>query len=127
MTSTFYEQNKESIQGNGRKDTHRHKECTCTTIASIARDVKQIHRVHLANGKTTIRYNGRRRGCGEPESGASFYIYSTTGEGASVNNKNSLPGYCIRIEELITKIAEKHGRDAEEVKEAILMNIEETR
>lgn len=45
-----------------------------------------------------------------------------------MNNKNSsLPGYCLLIDALIAEIAEKHGRDAEEVKQAILANIEAAR
>jgi hypothetical protein len=45
-----------------------------------------------------------------------------------VNNKNSsLPDYCILIDGIIAEIAEKHGRESEEVKQAILMNLEEQR
>ena len=45
-----------------------------------------------------------------------------------MNNKNSsLPGYCISIDGIIAEIAEKQGKDAEEVKQAILANIEAAR
>lgn len=45
-----------------------------------------------------------------------------------MNDKNSsLPVYCRLIDGIITKIAEKHGREPEEVKEAILTNIEAAR
>ena len=43
-----------------------------------------------------------------------------------MNNKNSsLPEYCRLIDGIITKIGEKYGREPDEVKEAILMNIKE--
>ena len=45
-----------------------------------------------------------------------------------MNKKNSsLPEYCHLIDGIITKIAEKHGRESEEVKAAILLNIETAR
>lgn len=45
-----------------------------------------------------------------------------------MNDKNGgLPDYCILIDGIIAKIAEKHGREAEEVKQRILANIEEQR
>ena len=45
-----------------------------------------------------------------------------------MNNKNStLPGYCILLDEMIAEIAKEHGREQEEVKQAILTNIEAAR
>ena len=45
-----------------------------------------------------------------------------------MNSKNGgLPGYCLLIDAWIAEIAEKQGRDAEEVKQAILSNIEAAR
>lgn len=45
-----------------------------------------------------------------------------------MNNKNSsLPGYCLLVDRMLAEIAEKHGRDSKEVKQAILKNIEEPR
>lgn len=45
-----------------------------------------------------------------------------------MNPKNSsLPGYCILIDGIIAEIAKEEGRDAEEVKQAILTNLEEQR
>jgi hypothetical protein len=38
-----------------------------------------------------------------------------------------LPAFCRLIDAVITEIAEEQGREPEEVKEAILVNIEETR
>lgn len=45
-----------------------------------------------------------------------------------MNSKTSgLPVFCIQINELLAEIAGEQGREPEEVKEAILTNIEATR
>ena len=41
--------------------------------------------------------------------------------------KGGLPDYCKRIDEVFAQIAERQGRTAEEVKQAVLMNIEAAR
>jgi hypothetical protein len=45
-----------------------------------------------------------------------------------MNDKNGgLPGYCILLDGIIAEIAKEQGRESEEVKQAILMNLEEQR